>query len=615
MTLHGRSASLLVNQETTKSFPLTNGVPQGDAVAPYLFILLMEILLFRFRHEDLIVPLNPGSDIKVQSFADDLTLLLNGDIDNVNRAIDLIKQFTLVSGLKINVNKTQLMPINHDGYSAEELDGVQQCTEVKLLGIYYDSQFEAIAKNADDKFNSLNAQSFKWSSAHLNIDGRIIIARSVMSSIFHNLGIQLGLNHKKLAWEVDKRINLYLWSGSHKVSVVDTRLPKEMGGLAMINSEEMWLSFRIKALLRIFQCEEKWATDLREDMQKLYFTSPEALLNANILELKFLAQNLSCVIGKLLVNDLVEYQILHFSKNPANILNERVFYNYWGSTKLPLEHKPTPVTGAKNYNYTSGLRADLLGIRDTEMTYFQFIEAFYAGRLNLNPKQRSYLSPFMKRINKILLPTMIAAYSVRDRFGFRARHCSKLRKLLLREDHSIGLKNFVYRRWDKRLTAISLTDAQLLIANLQFKMVDSRMSDFRVRLICIMLGFRKQLAKYKQVDPKCFMCSDPNAKHDLLHTFYDCTFAVAARRRLQAFVRFPQEFNLMLISETDFFVGISNDRAQQLALSQSFVNQVLFLLKYNLWTCSLSDDQQFCLSKVTQMNLLSIRKLMASHSL
>ena len=608
MTLHGRSASLSINNELSESFPLRNGVPQGDAVAPYLFILLMEILLCKFRHDTYLSTLNPGSSIRVQSFADDLTLLLGYDLREVRYAIDLINQFSLVSGLCINLTKTQLLPILHDGFNDNELDGLTQVAQIKLLGLYFDSEFKPTDRNSDAKFNQLRARSFKWSSAHFNIDGRLIIAKSVMNSLFHNLGIIPGLNHPKLAWEVDKKINLYLWSGTHKVRTVDTRLPKKFGGFDCICSEEMWIASRVKALLRVFDCEERWAHDVREELLQFGIDGRETLLRKNILDLQILGRRLSNRLAAYLINDLADYQKLYFRNNPALILNEKVFRNFWGSIRLPdrlLHQDDTPV----RLNLHLGLRAEFFPELDPDMTYFEFCNSYYTDRLVLNRSVTNYAAQFVRRVSKVLPPTALATYAPSETYYTRVKATSKLRRLLQPKEVIFDRDNYIFKRWEKKTGLFTPALAQEMVKNHTMKIEDSRISDFLVRLGTCTLGFRRILAKYKTVDPRCFLCQDQAARHDLFHIFYECQFARSARCDIQNHLFFPLEFNLSSISPVDFFVGLSPARAEQLGLSCKFVNQALLLIKYNIWTCSLNEIDDPSINKVNSMNRSSVAKL------
>merc|ERR1711873_269773 len=53
-----REAYILLGGELTKKIVLEQGVPQGDVVSPYIFILAVEILLIKINHTKLIQGIN-----------------------------------------------------------------------------------------------------------------------------------------------------------------------------------------------------------------------------------------------------------------------------------------------------------------------------------------------------------------------------------------------------------------------------------------------------------------------------------------------------------------------------------------------------------------------------
>ncbi len=55
-----------------------------------------------------------------ETYADDLTLIFKMDNRNVSLIIEMLQSFGQVSGLKINVNKTQLMVVGSDNWATGE---------------------------------------------------------------------------------------------------------------------------------------------------------------------------------------------------------------------------------------------------------------------------------------------------------------------------------------------------------------------------------------------------------------------------------------------------------------------------------------------------------------
>ena len=103
------SASVIVNGEQSKTFRLQRSVRQGCPLAPYLFLLTVDVLGQMLQHPDNHVrglQLPDNTFITNQMFADDTLLFLDGKIDNMDRALTVIRRFGAASGAKLNLHKS-----------------------------------------------------------------------------------------------------------------------------------------------------------------------------------------------------------------------------------------------------------------------------------------------------------------------------------------------------------------------------------------------------------------------------------------------------------------------------------------------------------------------------
>ncbi len=100
-------STVLNNGSTGRYFKLERGVRQGCPLSAYLFILTIEILANKIRYEKNINGIKIDNKIiKLSMLADDLTLILQ-DLKSVENALQLLKNFSLCSRLRINIEKTK----------------------------------------------------------------------------------------------------------------------------------------------------------------------------------------------------------------------------------------------------------------------------------------------------------------------------------------------------------------------------------------------------------------------------------------------------------------------------------------------------------------------------
>jgi hypothetical protein len=118
--LKNRKSFIIMDEGFSESFKIERGTPQGDRSSPYIFILCMEILLAKLEKEGNKVEyrMEFNEEIRIregignmlaEAYADDLTIIIKWSVNNVKNMIKILEDFGRVSGLEINVDKTQLM--------------------------------------------------------------------------------------------------------------------------------------------------------------------------------------------------------------------------------------------------------------------------------------------------------------------------------------------------------------------------------------------------------------------------------------------------------------------------------------------------------------------------
>lgn len=95
-----------VNGQYSDRFSASNGIRQGDPIAPYLFVLCMEVLGAMFRrgveNGDMEAMVNGDMAISHLMFADDLMVFAKADKRSARAIKTIVQRFAAMSGLHLN---------------------------------------------------------------------------------------------------------------------------------------------------------------------------------------------------------------------------------------------------------------------------------------------------------------------------------------------------------------------------------------------------------------------------------------------------------------------------------------------------------------------------------
>ena len=166
---NGSESCILQNGHMTEYFSLQRGCRQGDPISPYIFILCAEVLSHMIRKHNGIkgIVLN-DREYKLSQYADDTQVFLDGTEISLRHTLETLNAFYLMSGLKLNIDKTKAIWIGATSKSNSRLcrdynlDWNQE--PIKILGVTFTSEvFDIWDKNANEIFKPEDQWSCKRS--------------------------------------------------------------------------------------------------------------------------------------------------------------------------------------------------------------------------------------------------------------------------------------------------------------------------------------------------------------------------------------------------------------------------------------------------------------------
>lgn len=184
--------SVLVNGAPTPEFSPNRGLRQGDPLSPLIFNLVREVLsllLSKAASFGLFEGIAlPGCRIKLLhlQFADDVLLFINGGENAMLDIKRVLQCFQVLSGLKINFNKSHLHGFSQNKAVISEWAKMLGCQEggnsFKYLGVTIGLSprngkfWTPLIDRIQGKIRSLEAEN-------ISMAGKVIILKSIIDSI------------------------------------------------------------------------------------------------------------------------------------------------------------------------------------------------------------------------------------------------------------------------------------------------------------------------------------------------------------------------------------------------------------------------------------------------
>ena len=237
-TIYSNTSSCVVNNGWASNFFKTSrGVRQGCPLSPYLFIIAVELLAHNIRQNKEIEGITiDDAHYKIALYADDTTLMIGGGEKSVQAALATFKDFYSISGLKINVDKTHIMPVGDHEYQKTKIChlGLSWTTgPLTVLGIKIDNTFSNFFDlNYLPKIDIIKKQLSIWSNRNMTPMGRVIIVKTYIISQLTYLFLNLPSPTPEYFLQIDKLIFNFIWNGKvDKIKRGYMRLNKDEGGL------------------------------------------------------------------------------------------------------------------------------------------------------------------------------------------------------------------------------------------------------------------------------------------------------------------------------------------------------------------------------------------------
>lgn len=245
----GRS-SVLLNGVPGRQFHCHSGVRQGDPLSPLLFVLAADLLqaaindAFRQGMIDLPFPCTGQTDYPVIQYADNTILVLPACPRQATLIKGILSDYATSVGLKINFQKSTLIPINLDETSAGNVARIFGCSVSTMPFTYLDLPLGTSRPRVQDLMSLVCSAERRLTStiAMMSYGGKLSWLNATVTSLLIYAMCTLRINPKVLDM-LDKIRRRCLWTKKTEQGEKCNSLaawdmvckPKKQGGLGVIN--------------------------------------------------------------------------------------------------------------------------------------------------------------------------------------------------------------------------------------------------------------------------------------------------------------------------------------------------------------------------------------------
>uniref|UniRef100_A0A3B3CA37 Reverse transcriptase domain-containing protein n=1 Tax=Oryzias melastigma TaxID=30732 RepID=A0A3B3CA37_ORYME len=251
---NGCNSSIKLAHGTTPRFDINRGIRQGCPLSPFLFLLVAQVMALHIKKDQFRGITALGREFKLSQLADDTTIFL-ANKNEIPNAIKAIKDFSQVSGLKMNINKSVLFPLKDCDLS--EINGISIKTSLTYLGIIIDKNE---TNRSDVNFKPITEQITKryntWLMRDLSLHGRILLSKAegISRSVYLSLSLEMPKHISKL---LDKTLFDFIWRKKcHYLRKNVLCNTKKNGGMDVLTFETLNNSFKIKWLINLLTGED-----------------------------------------------------------------------------------------------------------------------------------------------------------------------------------------------------------------------------------------------------------------------------------------------------------------------------------------------------------------------
>lgn len=255
------TAMVLTGNQCSPQFPIARGTRQGCPASALLFAISLEPLAQKIRLSEAVKPIRISNTYhKISLYADDLLIYMDQVPTTLPAVLDLFTKFSAISGYKINLTKSLLLPLNAAMIDLDTNTEIPVVQNFRYLGIdIHPSLDRTITRNYRSMYNSIKANIDKWTNLTLSLAERISIVKMNILPRVNFLANMLPMPPPLGFWDkLQSRVSKYIWKGQFpRIRTTILQHDRMSGGLNVPNFELYYYAFMLRPLKNWFNDNSK----------------------------------------------------------------------------------------------------------------------------------------------------------------------------------------------------------------------------------------------------------------------------------------------------------------------------------------------------------------------
>lgn len=175
-------------------------------------------------------------------------------------AVKILKDFKRLSGLEVQVKKTQVALLGVKYQENMPRLGPKWDQKFRLLGLDYDAHNgNNMTVNYQNKLDDIFNEMGCWRTKFISIRARKnIVTGLFLSKLTHIAAVLPNLDTKEMR-KIESRLYEFIWGGAPKIAREQSKLSFESGGLNFPDLKSAWTALKLPWLKRLeIGSQTKW---------------------------------------------------------------------------------------------------------------------------------------------------------------------------------------------------------------------------------------------------------------------------------------------------------------------------------------------------------------------